>query len=209
MRTTEEYNPFIAPEEFLMNRIVQRNGAVPPWVEIQSELESAVSSFREILAQSWTRRAVRMLVLAYPPPLLSTLTLDDIKKHRDAEWVQKERAYHERAVQELNGLVRKYNGIAPYAVRRSYYIRDVELERVYKECAEGILVAIRERGSAVDEGVGVGIGRDGGGNGGGGVRDGSARCAAGTNAQLSPTGNGDPLVASLRAIFRRLFGPRV
>ena len=32
---TEEKNPFIAREEFLMNRIVQRNGAAPPWVEIQ------------------------------------------------------------------------------------------------------------------------------------------------------------------------------
>ncbi|CAA7259335.1 unnamed protein product [Cyclocybe aegerita] len=207
MRTTEEYNPFIAREEFLMNRIVQRNGAVPPWVEIQSQLESAASSFREILAQSWTRRAVRMIVLAYPPPILPTLTLDDIKRHRDTEWAQKERAYHERAVEELNGLMRKYNGMAPYAVRRSYYIREVELEKVYKECAEGILVALRDRSGAVSEGVGAGIGGDGGGGGGVGVGD-SSGGAAGTNPQLSPAGGGDSLVAWLRAIFRRLFGIR-
>lgn len=31
----EEFNPFIGREEFLMNRIVQRNGAAPPWVEFQ------------------------------------------------------------------------------------------------------------------------------------------------------------------------------
>ena len=31
-----ERNPFIAREEFLMNRIVQRNGAAPPWVELQA-----------------------------------------------------------------------------------------------------------------------------------------------------------------------------
>ena len=31
----EERNPFIAREEFLMNRIVQRQGAAPPWIEIQ------------------------------------------------------------------------------------------------------------------------------------------------------------------------------
>lgn len=35
MRSIEETNPFIAREEFLMNRIVQRNGAAPPWVEVQ------------------------------------------------------------------------------------------------------------------------------------------------------------------------------
>ena len=32
----EERNPFIGREEFLMNRIVQRNGAAPPWVELQT-----------------------------------------------------------------------------------------------------------------------------------------------------------------------------
>lgn len=42
---TEEKNPFIAREEFLMNRIVQRNGAAPPWVEIQGgKHNSCVSS---------------------------------------------------------------------------------------------------------------------------------------------------------------------
>ena len=32
----DEKNPFIGREEFLMNRIVQRNGAAPPWVELQA-----------------------------------------------------------------------------------------------------------------------------------------------------------------------------
>ena len=40
----EEKNPFIAREEFLMNRIVQKNGAAPPWVEIQGgEMDSFFS----------------------------------------------------------------------------------------------------------------------------------------------------------------------
>lgn len=34
-RHIDEGNPFIGREEFLMNRIVQRNGAAPPWVEAQ------------------------------------------------------------------------------------------------------------------------------------------------------------------------------
>ena len=34
--TNDENNPFIGREEFLMNRIVQRNGAAPPWVELQA-----------------------------------------------------------------------------------------------------------------------------------------------------------------------------
>lgn len=34
-RTSDEMNPFVAREEFLMNRIVRKNDAAPPWVELQ------------------------------------------------------------------------------------------------------------------------------------------------------------------------------
>ncbi|KAI0072995.1 hypothetical protein K474DRAFT_1604113 [Panus rudis PR-1116 ss-1] len=142
---TEEKNPFIAREEFLMNRIVQRNGAAPPWVEIQGELETAISSFRDVLKQSWMRRAIRMLTATHPPSLLPTLTLSQITSLRDAEWEARERSYYDTAVEELNSLVRKYNGLAPYAVRRPYYSRAVEVERVYRDSAADILEALKER----------------------------------------------------------------
>ncbi|OBZ70344.1 hypothetical protein A0H81_09765 [Grifola frondosa] len=70
VQTVEDKNPFIAREEFLMNRIVQQQGAAPPWVEIQGELETAITSFREIVKQSWTRRAIRMLTASQPAALL-------------------------------------------------------------------------------------------------------------------------------------------
>lgn len=41
-RAQEELNPFIGRDEYLMNRIVQRNGAAPPWVEVQTG-ESCIS----------------------------------------------------------------------------------------------------------------------------------------------------------------------
>ena len=50
-RTAEDKNPFIGREEFLMNRIVQRQGAAPPWVEVQAELETSISTFREVLTE--------------------------------------------------------------------------------------------------------------------------------------------------------------
>ena len=71
----EERNPFIGREDFLLNRLVQRQGAAPPWVEIQQgasvphdrpratksviELETAVNNFRDVIRQSWTRRDAR------------------------------------------------------------------------------------------------------------------------------------------------------
>ncbi|TBU46402.1 hypothetical protein BD309DRAFT_888646 [Dichomitus squalens] len=144
-RTTEDKNPFIGREEFLMNRIVQRQGAAPPWVEVQGELETAVRTFREVIKQSWTRRALRTLTHTHPAELLPKLTLADVAAMRDEGWEEKERGYHETALEEVNALVRKYNGLAPYAVRRAYYMRSAELERVYQEAGEDILRGLEER----------------------------------------------------------------
>jgi len=128
-----------------MNRIVQRNGAAPPWVEVQGELESALTSFREILRQSWIRRALRILTISQPATLLHTLTLADITALRDREWETRERNYHDKAVEDVNSLVRKYNGLAPYSVRRAYYVRSVELEKAYTDAGPEILRGIQER----------------------------------------------------------------
>ena len=120
-----------------MNRIVQRQGAVPPWVEVQGELEAAVATFRSVMKQSWVRRAVRMVILSRRP--LHDLSLADARALRDREWEMREKAYHESALAEVNALVRKYNALAPYSVRRAYYVRDVELGRMYEEGAEDII----------------------------------------------------------------------
>lgn len=162
--TTQDRNPFIAREEFLMNRIVQRQGAAPPWVEVQggasvfrtmlstssthtasSEMESAIASFREIIRQSWTRRAIRLLTASQPAAQLPQLKLDEVSALRDAEWEARERAFHDHALEEVNALVRKYNGLAPYAVRRAYYMRDTELEKAYRDSAEDILQGLADR----------------------------------------------------------------
>ncbi|KAJ3878503.1 hypothetical protein F5051DRAFT_372752 [Lentinula edodes] len=146
VQTTEEKNPFIGREQFLMNRIIQRNGAAPPWVELQGELDTAVSAFRDLLRQSYIRRVVRTLTAIHPPAILATrLSVKDIKAHRDPEWEETERTYHDVAIDEINALVRKYNGVAPYAVRRAYYMRNVEVGRLYDECAEDVLKGLKER----------------------------------------------------------------
>lgn len=81
-----------------------------------------------------------------PPGLSLTVTLNQVKALRDPEWVERERSYHEVAVAELNSLVRKYNGLAPYVVRRPYYYsREVEIERMYEACAEDVIRELQER----------------------------------------------------------------
>jgi DnaJ homolog subfamily C member 28 len=159
-------------------------------------LEQAVATFRQILRQAWVRRAVRMLVSENRQDELDRLTLADVQRYRDAMWLEKERAYHTRAVDELNALVRKYNGLAPYAVRRAYHTREAEVASLYDECASDIFKLVSEqktRSYLEDRGAGGGSG-SGGSSGGG---------------QLGKMG-GNVVVSSaffewLRLLFRRWF----
>ena len=61
IREVDEMNPFLKREEFLMNRIIKRQGSAPPWVELNAEVEREIQSFRSRLADSWIRRASRMI----------------------------------------------------------------------------------------------------------------------------------------------------
>ena len=63
---------------------------------------------------------------------------------RDEEWITREHAYHTVAVDELNALVRKYNGLAPYAVRRPYYTLNAELDRAYSDAGTDVLTSLTE-----------------------------------------------------------------
>jgi hypothetical protein len=155
-------NPFISAEDYLLNAYVKRNGATPPWVELQqgikefdleawflltlhSELDVSVNTFRGILQNAWIRRATRTLSASYSYDLvyLSTLTAEKLSQMRDPEWENKERAYHEHAVAELNSQVRRYNGLAPYSVRRGLHTVEGELARCYANSGRHILDALK------------------------------------------------------------------
>ncbi|KAI6121214.1 hypothetical protein F5141DRAFT_1088691, partial [Pisolithus sp. B1] len=87
-----------------MSRIVQQNGAAPPWVEVQIELESAVNSFLVTLRRFWTRRAVRMLTVSQSAAKLAGLSLATVTTMRDREWEIRECSYYNTAIAELNSL---------------------------------------------------------------------------------------------------------
>lgn len=86
-----------------------------------------------------------MMTLDRPAAQLPGLTLDRVVALRDREWEERERAYHDTALDEVNSLVRKFNGMAPYSVRRGAYALGPELERAYRDSAEDIMGAISHR----------------------------------------------------------------
>lgn len=160
------------------------------------ELDTAVTIFREILREAWIRRTIRMLAMEHPSEILRRFILDDIKNHRDSEWIAKEKSYHETAVNKLNSLVRNYNGLAPYAVRRAYYSREAEIEKLYKDCSPVILKALSERdvGNTAVRSGGSGEGTTNRPTGGGRLGNTLSR------------GEGGRFFDWLRLWFRRLFG---
>ncbi|KAH7350489.1 hypothetical protein BKA66DRAFT_430953 [Pyrenochaeta sp. MPI-SDFR-AT-0127] len=59
-----DYNassPFIDTTEYFMNKIIQKQDIVPPWIEKQQELASAAAKFRSRLRADWKRHAARMI----------------------------------------------------------------------------------------------------------------------------------------------------
>ena len=87
-------------------------------------------------------------MLEHPPYILPRLSLSEVTGRRDSVWEAREKGYHEAALREINALVRKYNGVAPYAVRRTYLTREAELQRMYEISGGEILAEIKRKGEA-------------------------------------------------------------
>ncbi|KAG9030775.1 hypothetical protein FRB95_003534 [Tulasnella sp. JGI-2019a] len=146
----EGTNPFIAREERLMNRIIKRQGAAPPWVEIHGELERHIRVFRNVLSSSWIKRATREILLSLPSSsrtrtLPEHITVERVASMRDSEWEERESSYQNAALEEVNSQIRRMNGMAPFAARRGYLLLKYELDRCYEASAPEIVKAIEER----------------------------------------------------------------
>ncbi|KAK3713547.1 hypothetical protein LTR37_008505 [Vermiconidia calcicola] len=54
-------SPFIDTTEYLMNKIIQKQDIVPPWIEKQQELVSTATKFRSRLRADWKRHVARTI----------------------------------------------------------------------------------------------------------------------------------------------------
>ncbi|KAK6533188.1 hypothetical protein TWF281_007340 [Arthrobotrys megalospora] len=61
-------SPFIDTTEYLLNRMIQRQEIVPPWIEKQQELQKEVRSFRGRIRTDWKRHVVRTIASWGGPP---------------------------------------------------------------------------------------------------------------------------------------------
>lgn len=54
-------SPFLDTTEYFMNKIIQRQEIVPPWIEKQQEVVAAAARFRGRLRADWRRHAARLI----------------------------------------------------------------------------------------------------------------------------------------------------
>ncbi|EEA21654.1 hypothetical protein EYB25_007092 [Talaromyces marneffei] len=62
--TTTDHNAnsaFIDTTEYFMNKIIQKQEIVPPWIEKQQDLAREIGRFRQRLRTEWRRHAARMI----------------------------------------------------------------------------------------------------------------------------------------------------
>ncbi|GBB92154.1 hypothetical protein RclHR1_19710003 [Rhizophagus clarus] len=110
-------NPYLDRTEFLLNRIVQRQGSAPAWIEYKKDVDSEIYLFRQRIRESWLRYA----------------NANKIDPHnRNISWENDQTSYYEKTIKKLNSRLRSYNTIAPYTVRRSYLSLELEFERMYR-----------------------------------------------------------------------------
>jgi len=96
-------------------------------------MDAHLLNFRTLLRDSWTRRAVRMLGFQSGSKANAGKWRGIVKGWRDREWEEKERAYHEISIKQANSVIRRYNSMAPYPVRRTVLTLDRELRSCFAD----------------------------------------------------------------------------
>lgn len=115
-------NPYIDRTEYYLNRIIQRNGAAPPWVMKQQEVNTDVSTFRTQMKSSIQRciNEVR--------GNKSSVDKDTLLKRFETI----EKSFFHQEINLLNKKIRIYNMMCPEPVRKQLLELNDEVESFLK-----------------------------------------------------------------------------
>ena len=169
------FNPHLGPEEFLMNRIVRRQGAAPVWVEHNANVQFETRVLRQAIQHAWICRAllrfdeerrtdlepVRVTWTSPVPPQEhptymyeaesdgANATIEWAASFRDPAWVRRETPYHDEAIRSLNETIRRYNHVSPPTARKMQYTRASFIHGTLQDAVplivEGVSARLRGR----------------------------------------------------------------
>lgn len=165
-------NPHLQREEFLLNRMVQRQGGMPPWVALNHEMMTEDRALRQRVQHAWVCRALLQLgdadwrsmapvavhwhaeadaktgaplytIEAQSPEEARTLAW--VQGFRDPAWLRRESAYHEAAIKNLNEVIRRYNHVAPFSARKMLHSQQTFLQSTLQGAFPFTVAAVSAR----------------------------------------------------------------
>ncbi|ORX41269.1 ABC1 family-domain-containing protein [Kockovaella imperatae] len=140
-------NPHLELGELMMNRIIKKQGALPPWIELQNNLDQALNAFRQTLLTTYANHVIRSVISTHS---LHPLPPYHVMPSRDEAWEAREHKFHAENIKQINDLVRKMNTLAPSPARRHLVTLEYELDRVRGDVLrQEVWQGIKDRAEAV------------------------------------------------------------
>lgn len=135
-----QYNaPMVDQTEYLLNEMIKKQGAAPPWIQKQNRVNFEVNQFRNELQQAWISYVSTKVgsIKQLEQRIKLALEMDP------TEWENEVQKYHQIKLKNINDTIRGYNLQAPLSARRGYLELRDELEKSYKIARESIPTVLR------------------------------------------------------------------
>lgn len=152
----ETRTPMVDRTEFFLNQIIKKQGALPPFVDAQVNLDRAIASFRQSLRSEWVNFCCKLIglgggTLQEQINRARAYAIAEIKgcdRLRDEHWEKREKSFVEAQIKALNSSARGYNIIAPFNSRRGYLNYRDELDACYKAGTPLVAQTLLDRANA-------------------------------------------------------------
>lgn len=143
-------SPFIDTTQYFLNKMIQRQGAAPPWIEKQAKVNDMAENMRRMILEGWKSRAIKIFLErhenaasdAHEKLRMAKETVQELKHSMEAaKWLEENKEYHTELIRDINSSIRGYNLQAPGSARKGYLELERELEAMFDKAAENILTA--------------------------------------------------------------------
>lgn len=144
----KQSNPYIDTTEFILNRMIQKQGAAPPWILKQRAMYDQIENFRKISSKKLLDTLVHWYVDTSPGESVNDI-LDNVQRTDPAsqpvveEWKQRDMEYFRVSVDMLNSVIRGYNLQAPSAARKGYLNVPEEINTCIESVKPQLIDAIK------------------------------------------------------------------
>ncbi|ORY77284.1 hypothetical protein BCR37DRAFT_400543 [Protomyces lactucae-debilis] len=142
--------------EYFLNKIIKKQGALPPFVDAQVNVDRSIAAFRYSLQSLWIETCCKLIALSGGTLEAQRRRAEEYAEAertgrdrlRDANFVKRETPFMIAQVNALNAQIRGYNVIAPFNSRRGYLSLQAELDQCYRNAAPIIPRSLVERANA-------------------------------------------------------------